>query len=58
MKRDIWIFLFAIGLILFGWPIMSIFKHSLSIYLFLIWIIYIALIFIASIFTQEEDKRD
>ena len=35
MKRDIWIFLFVIGLLFFNWPIMGIFKSSLATSLFI-----------------------
>jgi len=56
MRRDIWIFLFFIGLLLFSWPFLSIFKDSLPIYLFAGWFIFIVLIFIASIFSEREDS--
>jgi hypothetical protein len=55
MKRDIWIFLFALGIILFSWPIMSIFRYGLSKYLFLAWFIFIALIFIATIYKSKSN---
>lgn len=53
--REIWIFLFAFGLILFNWPILSIFNYNLSIYLFIAWSIFILLIFLA---TRSSSKRD
>jgi len=56
MRRDIWIFLFALGIILFGWPLMSIFRYGLSKYLFLAWIIFIALIFIATIYKSDRNN--
>jgi hypothetical protein len=34
---------------------MSIFKDSLTTYLFIIWIIFIALIFVISLFSKRED---
>jgi hypothetical protein len=49
MSRDIWIFLFALGILLFNWPLMSIFRYGISKYLFLAWFIFIALIFIATL---------
>jgi hypothetical protein len=55
MKRDIWIFLFVIGLLFFSWPIMSIFKHSLATSLFIIWLIFIVFIFIIALFPERED---
>ncbi|MBS1192863.1 MAG: hypothetical protein H6Q97_842, partial [Nitrospirae bacterium] len=30
MKRDIWIALFFLGLLLFGWPLLNIFHDSLT----------------------------
>ena len=55
MRRDVWIFLLALGVVLFTWPIMSIFKDSLAIYLFVIWLVFILLILVTSIFSQRED---
>lgn len=54
MKRDIWIFLFVLGVLFFSWPIMSIMKDSLAISLFVIWLVFIVLIFITSIFSGRE----
>ncbi len=53
--REIWIFLFALGVILFNWPILSIFNYNLSTYLFIAWSIFILLVFIA---TRKGDARD
>ncbi len=55
MRRDIWIFLFSIGLLLFNWPLLSIFKYSMATYLFVIWLLFIILILVASIFSERED---
>ncbi|HUI67472.1 MAG TPA: hypothetical protein VL087_04635 [Nitrospirota bacterium] len=55
MSRDIWIFLFLLGFLFFSWPIMSIFKDNLVISLFIIWIVFIILIFLTSIFSGSED---
>ncbi len=55
MSRDIWIFLFLLGFLFFSWPLMSIFKDSLVISLFVIWLLFIILIFITSIFSEKED---
>jgi hypothetical protein len=55
VRRDIWIFFTVIGILLFSWPIMSIFRDSLTTYLFVIWIIFIALIFVISLFSERED---
>ena len=55
MRRDIWIFLIVIGILFFSWPIMSIFRDSLITYLFVLWIVFIALIFVISLFSERED---
>jgi len=55
MRRDVWIFLLALGVLFFTWPIMSIFKDSLAIYLFVIWLVFILLILVTSVFSQRED---
>ncbi len=53
--KEIWIFLFALGVILFNWPILSIFNYHLSTYLFIAWFIFILLIFVA---TRKSSARD
>ncbi len=53
MKRESWILLFAVGVILFGWPIISIFKYNLLKYLFMAWFIFIALIFLATSYEKK-----
>jgi hypothetical protein len=55
MRRDVWIFLFIPGALFFNWPIMSIFGNSLVFSLFIIWLVFIACIFITSVFSERED---
>jgi len=55
LKRDIWILLFVVGLLFFSWPIMSIFRGSLATALFIIWLVFIALIFIIAHFSEREN---
>jgi uncharacterized membrane protein HdeD (DUF308 family) len=55
MKRDIWFFLFCIGLVFFCGPFLSIFHSSLTYYLFIMWIIFIGLIFLASTFSDRDE---
>jgi hypothetical protein len=55
MRKDIWYFIFALGAILFTWPILSIFKDSLPAYLFIIWIVYIVIIFVMSKSSERQD---
>lgn len=56
MRRDIWIFLFALGVLFFGWPIMTIFQDNLAVSLFVIWLAFIILLFIVSIVSEREDR--
>lgn len=55
MKRDILLFLFLIGLLLFNGPFLIIFEHNLATFLFLAWILFIGCIFLASIRSERED---
>ncbi|UCE71406.1 MAG: hypothetical protein JSV11_01400 [Nitrospiraceae bacterium] len=57
MNRDIWIFLFFFGLILFNWPILSIFKSTVAHYLFLAWFLFIALIFVAANYKKKKNDE-
>ena len=56
MKRDIWVFLFFIGLLLFTWPLMYIFRDSLQNYLFFAWLLFIVLIFLIVKFSDRADN--
>ena len=56
MIRDIWISLFLFGIIFSSWPIISMFEHGISKYLFLAWFIFILLIFIAAQYTKKSDN--
>jgi archaellum biogenesis protein FlaJ (TadC family) len=56
MARDIWISLFLLGAVFFSWPIISIFGYGLAAYLFTAWFIFIALVFLATIFSER--KKD
>lgn len=55
MKREIWLFLFFLGLVLFSWPFLNIFRNRLSLYLYIVWIVFIGFIFFASVFSDRED---
>ncbi|MDH4162453.1 MAG: hypothetical protein OEW15_07155 [Nitrospirota bacterium] len=54
MKKDISIFLFFLGLLLFSWPFINIFHESLTTYLFVVWILFIAMILAATVFGDRE----
>lgn len=55
MKRDIWGFLFCLGLVLFCGPFLNIFHNSLAYYLFIIWFVFIALTFLAVTFSERDN---
>ena len=55
MKRDIWIFLFLLGILLFTWPVLTIFRDHLALYLFGSWALFIALIYLASLYARRGD---
>ncbi len=50
MKSDIWIFLFLLGLLLFFWPFLTIFRDNLASYLFAAWGIFIFLMYLATVY--------
>ena len=54
MKKDIAIFLFLLGLLLFNWPFINIFRNNLSTYLFAGWILFIGLILAASLYGDRD----
>lgn len=51
--RDFWIFLFVLGLILFTWPVITIFQTNLAKYLFIIWFALIVVIYIVNYFMEK-----
>jgi hypothetical protein len=56
VKRDIWVFIFSIGILLFTWPLMYIFRDSLQHYLFFAWFLFIVLLFLIVKFTNRADN--
>jgi len=55
MRRDVLLFLFFIGILVFNGPFLVIFSHNLASFLFLSWILFIGLIFVASFRSERED---
>jgi uncharacterized membrane protein len=53
MKRDIWIFLFILGLLLFCWPFLTIFRDSMASYLFAAWAAFIVLMYLATVYEDR-----
>ncbi|GAB4389422.1 MAG: hypothetical protein Kow0025_14640 [Thermodesulfovibrionales bacterium] len=57
MRRDISVFLFVLGLLLFNWPLMGIFKSGgVSLYLFISWAVFIGLVFVTASLSGKEDS--
>lgn len=42
MNKEIWLFIFFLGLLFFNWPVLEIFRLSLPYYLFSVWVVFIA----------------
>lgn len=43
-NKEIWFFLFFLGVLLFNWPFLEIFDLSLPYYLFVIWGLFIIVV--------------
>lgn len=56
MRREFWIFLFALGVLFFTWPLMTIFRDNLVVSLFVLWLVFIVLMLIASLASDREDR--
>ena len=56
MRTDFWIFLFALGVLFFSWPILTIFQDNLVVSLFVIWLLFIVLLFVTRIISEREDR--
>lgn len=58
-NKELWIFLFLIGGLLFNWPFLSIFRMSLPGYLFVMWSVFIAAIAVfITLGLKEKNKKD
>jgi uncharacterized membrane protein HdeD (DUF308 family) len=55
--KELWILLFFIGTLAFGWPFLEIFASELPIYLFTAWICIIALIYIVVKYAAKEQDE-
>jgi len=56
-NKEIWIFIFSTGVMFFTWPIMGIFKERLIPYLFAVWLSFIFIVGITSIFSDRDGGR-
>jgi len=42
--KEIWPFVSFLGLVIFNWPLLEIFREELACYLFLLWAVFILLL--------------
>ncbi len=56
-NTGIWVFIFSLGLLALNWPFLEIFYTQVVAYLFVTWILFIALIAVAAHRTGVNDKR-
>lgn len=57
-SKELWIFIFLIGIVLFNWPFLNIHSGGLTTYLFGVWILFIVAIgaFITILRRQKTDN--
>ncbi|MGB9736446.1 MAG: hypothetical protein ACP5JP_07015 [bacterium] len=53
-NKDVWIFIFLVGLLGFSWPIIEIMHAWVSLYLFIFWI---TLIIIVALLSRMDDMQ-
>ncbi len=46
--RDLWIFIFLVGLLGFSWPVIEIVQTWVSMYLFIFWALFIGIVALIS----------
>jgi hypothetical protein len=54
-SKELWVFLFCIGSVAISWPFLAIFGHDLPGYLFAVWFLLIAAIFLFIGMHAKED---
>ncbi len=45
MQKDIWIFIFSVAFLCLNWPFLEIFQNNFAQYLFVAWLVIIAVVF-------------
>ncbi len=55
MSKEIWPFLFFLGLLFFNWPFLEIFSVSLPKYLFGVWALFIIAIALIITYVSRQD---
>ena len=57
LSREIWVFIFLLGLLFLNWPFIHIFNMSLPYHLFGTWVLFILTIRILVSFVKERDTE-
>lgn len=58
MKKEGWVFIFILGMVLFNWPFISIFRENFTIYPFIVWLCLIVVIFITTLLPETRNRGD
>lgn len=51
-SKEVWIFIFLVGVLGFSWPIIEIMHTMVSLYLFIFWIILIGVVALLSLLSN------
>lgn len=55
-NTEVWVFIFLVGLLGLTWPLLEIFRVHILVYLFAFWLVFIALVALASFKTEGGRK--
>ncbi len=58
MKKEVWVFIFILGMVLFNWPFISIFRENFTIYPFIVWLCLIGVIFITTLLPEIKNRGE
>lgn len=56
-KKEIWIFIFIVGLLGINWPFLEIFHPNEIAYLFIFWLVFIILIVLGAYKTEDKKSK-
>ena len=54
MRKDVFFFIFILGVIALNWPLLKIFNASLPLYLFTAWMVFILVLMLAERYVRHE----
>jgi hypothetical protein len=55
MRKEILIFIFSLGFLFFTWPVLSIFRDVMAVYLYAAWLAFILALFLIAKFSKSDD---